>query len=63
MLALHCVYIGGEDLHELHLHGHVDGEEHPHGVRLSQDQGVLQRKAWTRISGIRGNQPVIDNIT
>ena len=36
---------GGPDLHELDLHGHVDGEEHLDGVCLPQDQGILQREA------------------
>ena len=45
------MFQGGEDIHQLHLHGHVDGEEHVDGVRLPQDQGVLQGKARTRVPG------------
>ena len=43
---------GGAHLHQLHLHRHVDGEEHVDGVRLPQDQGVLQREAWTGVPGV-----------
>ena len=46
------MFRGGEDIHQLHLHGHVDGEEHVDGVRLPQDQGVLQREAWTGVPGV-----------
>ena len=42
---------GGANLHQLNLHGHVDGEEHPDGVRLPQDQGVLQREARAGVPG------------
>ena len=48
-VLLDCV--GCEDLHELHLHGHVDGEEHLDGVRLPQDQGVLQGEARPGVPG------------
>ena len=43
---------GCADLHKFHVHGHVDGEELLDGVRLPQDQGVLQGKARTRVPGI-----------
>ena len=43
--------VGGEDLHQLHLHRHVDGEEHLDGVRLPQDQGVLPGETRSRVSG------------
>ena len=42
---------GCADLHKFHVHGHVDGEELLDGVRLPQDQGVLQGKARTRVPG------------
>ena len=42
---------GCENLHELHLHWHVDGEEHFDGVGVSQDQGILQRETWAGVSG------------
>ena len=41
--------IGGSDLHELDLHGHVDGEEHLDGVCLPQDQGILPGEAWSGV--------------
>ena len=44
-------HLGCPDLHQLNLHGHVDGEEHPDGVRLPQDQGVLQREARAGVPG------------
>ena len=45
------VISGCPDLHELHLHGHVDGEEHPDGVRVPQDQGVLPGEARAGVPG------------
>ena len=42
---------GCPDLHELDLHGHVDGEEHADGVCLPQDQGVLSGEAWAGVPG------------
>ena len=42
---------GGANLHQFNLHGHADGEEHPDGVRLPQDQGVLQREARAGVPG------------
>ena len=49
----HSFYLfqGGAYLHQFHLHGHVDGEEHADGVRLPQDQGVLPREAWAGVPG------------
>ena len=41
----------GQDLYQLHLHRHVDGEEHVDGVGLPQDQGVLQGEARAGVSG------------
>ena len=43
---LKMIILGCSDLHEFHLHGHVDGEELPDGVCVPQDQGVLQGEAW-----------------
>ena len=48
---MHEHWAGCADLHKFHVHGHVDGEELLDGVRLPQDQGVLQGKAWTRVPG------------
>ena len=45
------MFQGGAYLHQFHLHGHVDGEEHVDGVRLPQDQGVLPREAWAGVPG------------
>ena len=42
---------GCQDLHKLHFHWHVDGEEHLDGVCLPQDQGVLQGEAWAGVPG------------
>ena len=42
---------GCENLHQLYLYWHVDGEEHPDGVCLPQDQGVLQGEAWAGVPG------------
>ena len=42
---------GGANLHQLDLHGHADGAEHPDGVRLPEDQGVLQGEARTWVPG------------
>ena len=47
------MFQGGEDIHQLHLHGHVDGEEHVDGVRLPQDQGVLPGEARAGVPGGR----------
>ena len=47
---------GGANLHQLHLHWHADGEEHPDGVGLPQDQGVLQGEARARVPGIQAEQ-------
>ena len=44
---------GGANLHQLNVHGHADGAEHPDGVRLPEDQGVLQREARTWVPGGR----------
>ena len=41
----------GQDLYQLHLHRHVDGEEHVDGVGLPQDQGVLQGEARAGVPG------------
>ena len=49
----HKVFSGGENLHQLDLHWHADGEEHPDGVRLPQDQGVLQGEARAWVPGGR----------
>ena len=38
---------GCQNLHQLYIHRHAYGEEHTYGVGLPQDQGILQRKAWT----------------
>jgi hypothetical protein len=51
---------GGEDLHQLHLHGHAHGEEHPHGARLPQAQGLLQGQARPRVPGQIGFQKIIN---
>ena len=51
MTTLKKLWLGGADLHELDLHRHVDGEEHPDGVRLPKDQGVLQGEARTGVPG------------
>ena len=51
MTTLKKLWLGGADLHELDLHRHVDGEEHPDGVRLPEDQGVLQGEARTGVPG------------
>ena len=48
---LSWVFTGCEDLHELNIHWHVDGEELLDGVRLPQDQGVLQGEARARVPG------------
>ena len=48
---MHEHWAGCADLHKFHVHGHVDGEELLDGVRLPQDQGVLQGKARTRVPG------------
>ena len=40
---------GCENLHQLNLHRHVDGEEHIDGVCLPQDQGVLQGETWVGV--------------
>ena len=45
------IFKGGAHLHQFDVHGHVDGEELLDGVRLPQDQGVLQGKARTRVPG------------
>ena len=45
------IFTGGAHLHQFDVHGHVDGEELLDGVRLPQDQGVLQGKARTRVPG------------
>ena len=42
---------GRENLHQLHLHRHADGEEHLDGVRLPEDQGVLQGEARPGVPG------------
>ena len=42
---------GCPNLHELDLHGHVDGEEHLDGVCLPQDQGILPRETWSGVPG------------
>ncbi len=47
---------GGEDLHQLHLHGHAHGEEHAHGARLPQAQGLLQGQARPRVPGQIGSR-------
>ena len=44
---------GGENLHQLDLHWHADGAQHPDGVRLPQDQGVLQGEARAWVPGGR----------
>ena len=44
-------FVGCADLHKLHLHRHVDGEEHTDGIRLPQDQGVLPGEARARVPG------------
>jgi hypothetical protein len=49
---------GGEDLHQLHLHGHAHGEEHAHGARLPQAQGLLQGQARPRVPGQIGFQKI-----
>ena len=48
---------GGAGLHELHLHGHADGEERAHAVRVPQAQDLLQGETRHRISSECG----IDN--
>ena len=52
---------GGAHLHQFDVHGHVDGEEHVDGVRLPQDQGILQRETWTGISGQCLTLPISEN--
>ena len=49
----HFPPLGGPYLHQLHVHGHADGEEHIDGVRLPQDQGVLQGEARSGVPGGR----------
>ena len=49
--SMHEHRAGCADLHKFNVHGHVDGEELLNGVRLPQDQGVLQGKARTRVPG------------
>ena len=49
--ALNEAFVGCQDLYELHLHRHVDGEEHTDGVRLPQDQGVLPGEARAGVPG------------
>ena len=41
---------GGAGLHELHLHGHADGEERAHAVRVPQAQDILQGETRCRVS-------------
>ena len=53
--------VGGANLHQLHVHWHVDGEEHVDGVRVPQDQGILQRETWTGISGQCQTLPIFEN--
>ena len=48
---IQCQFTGCSYIHQLHLHGHVDGEEHFDGVCLPQDQGILQRETWAGVSG------------
>ena len=43
--------VGCQNFYQLHLHGHVDGEEHLDGVGLPQDQGVLQGEARAGVPG------------
>ena len=57
----HRIFKGGAHLHQFDVHGHVDGEEHVDGVRLPQDQGVLQRETWTGISGQCLTLPIFEN--
>lgn len=52
-IFLNRTIAGGEDLYQLHIHGHADGEEHPHGIRLPQDQRVLPGKARLGIPGTK----------
>ena len=40
---------GGAGLHELHLHGHADGEERAHAVRVPQAQDILQGETRCRV--------------
>ena len=40
---------GGAGLHELHLHGHADGEERAHAVRVPQAQDILQGETRSRV--------------
>ena len=40
---------GGAGLHELHLHGHADGEERAHAVRVSQAKDILQGETRSRV--------------
>ena len=49
MWSLKRKCVGGANLHQLHVHGHVDGEEHVDGVRLPEDQGVLSRETRPRV--------------
>ena len=49
MRAAPTEHEGGAGLHELHLHGHADGEERAHAVRISQAQDLLQGETRSRI--------------
>ena len=49
MRAAPAEHEGGADLHELHLHGHADGEERAHAVRLPQAQDLLQGETRHRV--------------
>ena len=40
---------GGAGLHELPLHGHADGEERAHAVRVPQAQDILQGETRCRV--------------